>query len=192
MLEFVLICHQSSCWAGGVQFLEDSRLATSGRHVCLCSTCAKVTSSTWLWAYLHVWHALDEFMSLLLPSTFLDFFKHDFSICVAVLLVWLQTCSNPVQRAFTLQTKSDYFVTLLPSHVVTLAMARSFQCPVCRGRVASCFIFSRSRVVDRSFDWCSPQPQTDNLLTNTLPPSRIMTGIGRFERWLSFGLSVQS
>ena len=49
--------------AGAVQFLEGSRLATSGRHVCLCSTCAKVTSSTWLWAYLHVWHAFDDFMS---------------------------------------------------------------------------------------------------------------------------------
>lgn len=117
-------------------------------------------------------------------------FKHDFSnwlcCCVACLIANLfQSCAEGLHFANEIGLFCHSAATLV-------AMARSFQCPVCRGRVASCFTFSRSRVVDRSFDWCSLQPQTDNLLINTLPPSRIMTGIGRFERWLSFGLSAQA
>ena len=77
-------CHPSLRWT---QTTVAGRSAIQGRHVCLCSSCAKVTSSTWPY-----------------PESASKFF-----------------------RSSTATLKERPFRFAL----------RSFQCPVCRGRVAA-------------------------------------------------------
>ena len=145
-----------------------------GRHVCLCSSCAKVTSSTWSGSEKHHIGSLSLGLNNLAlqansskgwgqglihanifhPSIYYNYIVYIYiRIYIYIILynyvyiyIYILNTKIPTYIYITLDYIPHTFIffyihtsiiSLVKDSLVAAICRRSFQCPVCRGRVAS-------------------------------------------------------